>query len=214
MGRTSASRGTFFCPTQLLRRTFPWEINLNAFQRSVTLPGYTHFSMAPLLSSSKSISFTWCQRSILVFKLPSHWIRYGKPVDFIAYKKALRRRTEESNIKAKTLDHILFFSFNSRGEKFILYLVMWFMALSAHAVLIMQFMNLALEVFTIFFVCTPLVWACSHINKCPALNMSEQGQTWSSCTGQGYFWKGKLSNASRKLARKSRTWTQSLGLAF
>lgn len=118
----------FFCLIQLLRNTYPWEIDLNAFQGSVTLPGYIHFSMALLLSSSKSISFAWCQCSILVFKLPSHWIRYGKPVNFIGYKEALRGRRVERKSKLDFRPHIAF-SIKSKGKEFILYPVMWFMAL-------------------------------------------------------------------------------------
>lgn len=106
----------FFCLIQFRRNSFPWEINLNAFQGSMTLPSYTHFSMAPPLSSSKSISFTRCQCSILVFKLPPRWIRYGKPVNFIGYKKALKKRTVERNIKARLRTIYCFFFQHRRGK--------------------------------------------------------------------------------------------------
>lgn len=106
----------FFCLIQFRRNSFPWEINLNAFQGSMTLPSYTHFSMAPPLSSSKSISFTRCQCSILVFKLPPRWIRYGKPVNFIGYKKALKKRTVERNIKARLQTIYCFFFQHRRGK--------------------------------------------------------------------------------------------------
>lgn len=187
--------GSFFCLIQLLRNTFPWEIDLNAFQGSVTLPGYTHFSMAPSLSSSKSISFTWCQRSILVFKLPSRWIRYGKPVNFIGYKKALRGRTVERNIKARLQTIYCFFFQQQRGKNHSLSCNV--IHGSFHKALIMQFINLALVVFTIFFVYIPLAWGCPHIKKCPAPNMSAEEQTWSSCTGHGWFCEWKLPNISR-----------------
>lgn len=156
-----------------------------------------------------SINFTGCQCNILVFKLPSHWIRYDKSVNFIGYKKSLRGRIVEENIKARLQTIYCFFQQQRRK----------FHSLSCngsfHKALIMQLMNTALQFFAIFLY-IPLIWACPHLKKCPALNMSAQEQTWSCCMVQGWFLlRGSYPMlANIQLARNSRRWVQSFGVAL
>ena len=116
-------------------------------------------------------------------------------MNFIGYKKALRGRIVEGNIKAR-LQTIYCFLFQQQRGK-IHSLSHNVIHGCFHKALVMQFINLALVIFTIFFVYILLVWAYQCIINYPVLNISTQKQTWSSCVGQGHFCEGKLPNVSR-----------------
>lgn len=149
--------------------------------------------MPPPRHLLKSIHFTGCQCSVLVFKLPSHWIRYDKSLNFIGYKKSLRGRIAARNIKARLQTICCFFQ-QQRGK--IHSLSRNVIRGSFHKALITQFMNLALGFFAFFSpLYIPLVWACPRFEKCPALNMSAQEQTQSRCSVQGCL--GKLPDVSK-----------------